>query len=144
MVTAAVPARDQSLVLAELVPPRTVDGLECARVVFAVVGVVAAVERQQGQAVPGRLGRGDAALEVERKRLAIARARGVSAAAVVGSEQLARTLLLAEHHQSPPLAELDEALRLAGHVDRVRREPRDQLVRSSTGCLGQTSDVERR
>jgi len=122
------------LVVAELGPTGTVVGIERGGVLLAIERVVAVIQWQEGEATwPGLAGR---LYEVERKRAAIARARSVGAAAIVSAQQQAGVVTLAQRHQAPSLAELDEALRLAGHVDGVGGEPRDQRAGRGAGGGG--------
>jgi len=113
---ASIPAGDDALIQLELLPALGVLGGESFEIVAAIAGVVATEERQQSDPADARFVSRAAPLEVERKRTAVARTRGVRRAPVIGPEQETSLVALREHHQAPPLAELDEALRLAGHV----------------------------
>ena len=139
----SIPARDQRLILAQLLPAGAIGGVELALVVLAVGRVLAFVKRHEHE--PAHLARiARRRFEVEREGAAVARTRGVGAAAIVGTQEPAGVVLLGQHQQATTLGQLDEALRLAAHVHVVGREPGHERARRQAAFGGQARYVEAR
>lgn len=136
-----IPVCDQLVVALELAVACVVGALERAWILRAILGVRAVVQRQERKSSLARGVR--RSLEVERIRLAITRPRRVRAASIVRCEQCTGSAPLRQDHQTPAARELDEALRLAGHIHGFGRQPLDQLVVRSAGGLRQALQVAR-
>ena len=133
-----IPALQQLLVLAQLLPALRIDVRELREIgsrpqlVAAAFGIEPREPHRRAVLI---------ALQIEGIQAAIERAQLIHAAALIGLLQPASAVPPREHHQPLAPRQPHEAARLVRHVHFFRRQPLDQRLRAAPEALTQSPQI---